>query len=369
MKTFLRSWLSTLQVLENRLCYQWRRSVLPAFFRWWRKELVDCLPQKWKERLETSEKEILLHWHTGSFGDSLSIQSTRDAMLTGEPQSRKILVLPYEEILLEPIQLPAAALADAETAVAFEMDKYTPFTSKQVYFDLVWDQMYSSLSGSSNLLLVVVLRKRLDSILDKAAGEGLSFDAVDVLDEQQKRVNINLLPLSHRPQKNNPARYIKHSFAISGIALLVSVMLLWVSNRQDTLGEMNMQVRALRNATQQTKTLQEQLNTALTTGRFIQNQKTQAVSKASLLRELTVCIPASTWLEQLEVSQAGEINLNGQSSQANELIGKMKSCNSLENIRFQGIIQPDRSTGLDRFNLTARLRTKDDSHAPPPISP
>lgn len=369
MKTAIGNWSSTLQILRNRLSYQWRRSVLPKFFNWWRKELIACLPKKWKERLQTSEKETLLYWHTGSFWEASGIEQNPTTLPTREQQSRQILILPHEEVLLEPIELPAAACADANAVVAFEMDKYTPFTSNQVYFDLAWDQICSSHSGSPSLLLAVVLRKRLDNILAEAKEAGLQLDAVDALDDQQKRVNINLLPPTHRPEKSSSTRHIHFLLAGSAIVLIVSVMLLWVGNRQSTLEEMSNQVKALRIATQQTQVLQQQLNTTLATGRFIQDQKMQVVSKASLLRELTTCIPTNTWLEQIEVNQAGDVNLNGQSSQASELIEKMKSCASLENIQFQGIIQPDRSTGLDRFSLTAHVRIKDDNHAPPPISP
>jgi len=142
---------------------------------------------------------------------------------------------------------------------------------------------------------------------------------------------------------------------------------MWVHNRQLALDAMNAEVTALRNDTQQIQGLRQQLNELLDTGRYVQTQKTLALSRTALLQELTACIPVDTWLEQLDIDAQGTLTLSAQSSQASDLIGKMKTCTDLRNLQFQGVIQADARTGQDRLNLTAHLG--EERHAPTPDTP
>jgi len=297
-----------------------------------------------------------------------SQQQLLPALSAGQ-QRRRILILPRDQVLLIPVQLPLAASPDADAALAFEMDKYTPFKPSDAYFDKVRVQGTHKHPGFLDVQLVVVLRERLNAVLEAASQKGLQIDAVDAFDDQGKRLYIDLLPADRRPRHQHPARRAQQVLAGLSVMLLVSVMLLWVHNRQSALEEMQRQVKVLRSDTQQIKALQQQLSALQDAGRFVEDQKTNAISKAALLQELTTCIPENTWLEQLDINQQGTVSLSGQSSQASELIEKMKTCSSLENLQFQGIIQPDHNTGMDRFNLTAQLRIKDDHNASSPGSP
>lgn len=369
MKTAIGNGSSALRTLKSQLSYQWRSSVLPAFFRWWRAELIACLPKQWREVLEPSNREVLLYWRADGSWNPQGIEATLPTLPAQERQRRHVLILPRDQILLIPVQLPMAASPDAEAALAFEMDKYTPFKSSDVYFDKVHVPNGSKRQDHLDLQLIVVLRERLDAVLDSASQAGHRIDAVDALNDQGQRLNINLLPAQRRPANTHPTQRLHQIVAGLSVVLLVSIMLLWVHNRQSALEEMSRQVKALRTDTQQTQALQQQLTGLLDAGRFVEDQKAQALSKAALLHELSTCIPANTWLEQLDINQQGTVSLSGQSSQAGELIGKMKACTRLESLQFQGIIQPDSSTGLDRFSLTAQLRIKDDLHASAPDSP
>lgn len=368
MKTAIGNGVSALRVLNSRLSYRWRHSVLPAFFRWWRKELIACLPKQWRDALQTSDREVLLLQGADGSWSPQGEQQSLTALSAGQ-QRRHILVLPRDQVLLIPVQLPLAASPDADAALTFEIDKYTPFKSSDVHFDKVPPQSPHKHPDLLDFQLIVVLRERLNAVLDTASQVGQQIDAVDAFDDQGKRLNINLLPADRRPSHQHPARRVQQTLASATVALLVSVMLLWVHNRQSALEEMQRQVKVLRSETQQIQALQQQLSELQEAGSFVENKKANAHSKTALLHELTTCIPDNTWLEQLDINQQGTVSLSGQSSQASELIDKMKACARLEGLQFQGIIQPDRNTGMDRFNLTAQLRIKDDRNASAPNSP
>ncbi|WP_397459410.1 PilN domain-containing protein [Pseudomonas asplenii] len=356
MKPLESRWLGALRQTTRQLSQHWHASRLPLFLRWWQRELLGCLPRHWRERLASANREHLLHWPE----NGLPGPRTADEPMAGQ---RQVLLLPCTQVLLAHVQLPHAAAMQVHAALAFEMDKYTPFKAAQVYFDTVRAGPAERGRAVFDVTLVVALRERIDRILDEAARNGWRIDAIDALDRNGSRLNVNLLALHHRAQGHHPLRRLQFGLALLGAGLLLIAMLLWVQGRQSTLDAMSAEVDALRNDTRQLEVLRQQLGELLDTGRYVQAQKAQSLPRTALLQELTDCIPADTWLEQLAIDAQGTLTLSAQSSQASELIARMKHCTHLQDLQFQGAIQPDTSTGQDRLTLTARLRPREAPHA------
>ncbi|UZE27779.1 PilN domain-containing protein [Pseudomonas asplenii] len=356
MKPLESRWLGALRQTTRQLSQHWHASRLPLFLRWWQRELLGCLPRHWRERLASANREHLLHWPE----NGLPGPRTADEPMAGQ---RQVLLLPCTQVLLAHVQLPHAAAMQVHAALAFEMDKYTPFKAAQVYFDTVRAGPAERGRAVFDVTLVAALRERIDRILDEAARNGWRIDAIDALDRNGSRLNVNLLALHHRAQGHHPLRRLQLGLALLGTGLLLIAMLLWVQGRQSTLDAMSAEVDALRNDTRQLEVLRQQLGELLDTGRYVQAQKAQSLPRTALLQELTDCIPADTWLEQLAIDAQGTLTLSAQSSQASELIARMKHCTHLQDLQFQGAIQPDTSTGQDRLTLTARLRPREAPHA------
>jgi general secretion pathway protein L len=75
-----------------------------------------------------------------------------------------------------------------------------------------------------------------------------------------------------------------------------------------------------------------------------------------LLRDATARLPQGTWLERFSVDNTGQIGMQGQSQQAAKLLDALKDSSVITDAGFQGSIQPDASTGKERFYLTARVK-------------
>lgn len=369
MSTTTGQFRSAASALKHRLSQEWRKSSLPAFIYWWRQQLIACLPRRWRIAVETLNSEELVYWREGAFQNEQEMEIHEVPSITSAYTRRRVLILPHDHVIRVPVQLPIAARDNLEAALAFEIDRYTPFKEHQVYFSYLAADEKNEGSRYLDLWLIVALRERLDDVLEQAHMAGLTVDAVDARGTQGGRLKINLLA-QHRPARRaNPTTRLH---LILGSVLLASVvcsMMLWVANRQSTLEAMSLHVKNLRKDTQQIQALQQQLNASSNAARFVKDEMARHGSKAALLSELATCIPTDTWLEELSINPQGVVSLSGQSTQAGTLIEHMKSCSSLESVRFQGIIQPDASTGRDRFNLTAQLRIKDDDHGSTPDSP
>ena len=76
----------------------------------------------------------------------------------------------------------------------------------------------------------------------------------------------------------------------------------------------------------------------------------------SVLNDVTTRLPDSAWLERFSVDNAGQIGFQGQSQQAVKLLDALKDSPLVTDASFQGSIQPDPTSGKERFYLTARIR-------------
>ena len=70
---------------------------------------------------------------------------------------------------------------------------------------------------------------------------------------------------------------------------------------------------------------------------------------------VTARLPDSAWLERFSVDNTGQVGFQGQSQQAAKLLDALKDSKLITDASFQGSIQPDPTTGKERFYLTARV--------------
>jgi general secretion pathway protein L len=140
-------------------------------------------------------------------------------------------------------------------------------------------------------------------------------------------------------------------------------MVLWLDARTAVVEAMQRTVDEQRQQVQQVQNLRRELINTQGAARYLARQKAAQPTLSSVLVDLTGCLGADTWVEQLEITEGGAVSLSGQSARASALITRMKDCKTLSDAQFQGIIQPDAQTGKERFSLRAQLR-KEAADAP-----
>jgi general secretion pathway protein L len=192
-------------------------------------------------------------------------------------------------------------------------------------------------------------------------------NAIDGYDAQGEPLQIDLLPAELKPRRAYTHRFDRFLALASGL-LLLTCMILWLDQRQALLEKMQTEVAEQHQQIEQVQRLRAELLNTRGAANYLAQYKTSQAPLSQVLAELTECLGTDTWLEQLEISAAGDLTLSGQSAKASDLIGRVKACPSLVDAHFQGIIQPDASSGKDRFSLRAQLR-KEAADAPSPERP
>lgn len=352
---------------------RYAESGLRTFLCWWRDELFDCLPANWREFLRHEPARMLI-WLDGEQlrferrrGDQLegSLNAPDDELqvdrapldtLLGHGDERVgqiIVALPGSDVMRRRLQLPEAAKANLNQVLAFEMDRQTPFKADQVFFDahvLRRDPQTRQLAVD----LAVVPKGIVEQALARLATLELAPTVIDGSAGAQ-RLGFNLLPAALRTHQSDRRTRINWILAVGAIALVTMVMWQSLVLREQTMETLMSDVEIAKQEALQSAELERQVREAINAANFLARKRMERPATIEVLRELTQLIPDGTWLERL--SFVGEqVQIQGQSERADQLIGILGQSRYLESPTFQGIIQPDGQTRKERFTIMARVR-------------
>jgi general secretion pathway protein L len=356
----------------ERVRRQWRASPLPAFLAWWGGELRALLPVRWRSWFADGADWYLLQvdgdsWSLRRRGHAESLAQWNEAVEVMPARAfamalqqvdredlRVALLLPAVQVLRRSLSLPLAARDNLHQVVGFEMDRQTPFGVAQVYY-AVRELQATAPAGRCQVELVAAARAGVDPLLARLRAQGIAVDAVDVA-VADDRLGVNLLPPEQRPRRVHPRRRLNLILAAGVVLLLLLVGLEWRHNREVALAAMQAEVAAMRGDAAQVASLRQQLQDNAGAAGFLAQRKKDTVGMLELLRDATARLPQGTWLERFSVDNTGQIGMQGQSQQAAKLLDALKDSSVITDAGFQGSIQPDASTGKERFYLTARVR-------------
>ncbi len=373
--------MATIEALDKglvQLRMRYAKTPLPKFFSWWARELLACLPARWRNLLaersepiliEKQDRTLVLRRQSGSHLAELGqvnleappeqqkAEFERIYQSMDDPNLRVFYCISSNNTLRRSLTLPAATEDNLRQVLTFEMDRQTPFKSEQVYFDY-------HIAGRDprnrnvQVELIVVPRGQLDGDLALLAGSGIALDGVDCWIEAagEGRLEVNLLPPEHRARRRNLRLLVNLILAAAVLGLLIFVMAQSLSNRETALAAMRAEVEKEQDEAKQVMAARKKLADTVTSANFLNLKKRESPVMVALLSDLTKRLPDDTFLERLNVDEKGKIEITGQSNDASKLIDSLKQSEILDNPNFQGTIQPDPRTKKERFNLVVEFK-------------
>jgi len=359
---------------RERLRQAWRASPLPAFLAWWGGELRAMLPPRWRALFGPGEQwhglqrdgqawvlrrvgqsQALARWLVDDDATAQQV-ALNDALQAVDREDRRLaLLLDPHEVLRRVVTLPLAARSHLAQVMAFEMDRQTPFTADQVHYAVRELAPGADAGGQLRAELLATPRRTLDPLLARLAASGIAVDAVD-LAEGDARLGINLLPPARRPRHTSPRRRLNGVLAAACALLVVLALGQYLHNRRQALARMQTRVESLRADAQQVMALRQQLQDNVGAAGFLVQRRRHTATMLALLADLSRRLPGNAWLERLNIDASGQLGLQGQSAQAAGLLDALKGSPLITGAAFQGAIQPDATTGKERFYLVAQLR-------------
>ncbi len=334
---------------------------------WWASGLLACLPPivgrlftRLPTRLLLKVRDDYLVLCQEDQEETQELGTYALSSLTNSDLHGKTLKATYKQIVLrlsankalsKTIMLPMAAEANLRQVVGFEIDRLTPFSPQQVYYDARLVERQPN-TRRLEVRFTVLPRRWLDTILHRLTEVELAPDIVDVEGEDPR---INLLPSDKRPRKGQLMQRLQ--WALGGMALILlavaSVLPLW-QQRSILVNDLLPRVNTAQREVQEILALRVELESSIEASHFLLQKRQQTPLAIELLNELTRIFPDGTWVERLEI-KGNEVQVRGQSSQASALIGLVEESKFFNNVTFRSPITADRRTGNDRFYLSAQF--------------
>jgi general secretion pathway protein L len=260
------------------------------------------------------------------------------------------LLVPEQRVLRKVIALPAATEQSLDNVLRFEMDRYTPFTSEQVYFGY---RIAARERERIQVELLVVQRDYIDPLLAGLAHANLRPSIVTLAEALGgwSGATLNLLPASSRAGQGEWGRNRRVQTAV--VLLLLVLVIGWpLYQRQQTLTRLQGELPQLKARAEQSRAVATELQRLESSRAFLQEQQQQAPRLLLLLDELTALLPDHTWLARFE-DNGSSFRLDGESAEVSALISLLEQSPLLENVRFASPVTSNPHTEKDRFSLVA----------------
>lgn len=331
-----------------------------AKLRSWRQQLLACLPASLAERisagvtpfvLEVENERARLYRDGRQLGEILLGSSVVDPSVVAilKPHEHPLSVLlPADRVLSRTVSLPAAAQENLRQVIGFELDRFTPFSAAQVYFDY---HLKTRGAGADMLSVEVALvpRKRVDGWLEALRSAGI---AVDTLSAASLWDDANLLPPELRP-KLNLKRLAQRMLPVALIVVLLgAAMALPLWQKREIAISLQAREAALRGKAGEVIKLREKVDKEVKSLEAIRDQWRAFPPVLDVLQVLTKLLPDDTSLQRMEV-KGNTLIINGTSSSASSLIGLLQNSPAFDAPHFLSPVTQQR--GKEVFNLSASI--------------
>lgn len=346
---------------------------LNDFWSWWMAELAGILPKSIRtailprvERLylqlggdgikacRGTSESILEIGRYPLAPEALATEQQQELEELAERSREVVLCLPADKVLTKSMTLPLVAEENLREVLGFEMDRQTPFSLDQVYYDYTVKSRNSK-AGTLGLELAVTPRAYLDGLLGKLGDIGFQPQQATLCREKSGQPQpINLLPESARQQRPDTARYVNLALGVVVLALLIGVIALPMLNKLQVIDLLEARAEMVTGKAEVTRRLREEVQQLGADARFLADKKQATPLTLEIIDELTRLLPDDTWINRLDI-KGQEVQIQGESASAAALIPLIESSDLLDNPRFRSPVTRLTHTNTERFHLSAEL--------------
>lgn len=333
-------------------------SGLGAFLRWWVAELIGLLPARLARRLRATPPVLV----ADPVGDGFRFGRLADgrwAPFAGDPAKAGLplwLRLPAGMVLCRTMEWPAMAAADLRQAALLDLDRQTPLPAASLLADVV----VRARDAASGRLTVEIAVARAEAVAPLVARLPVPPTGIGAATpEQPGSLRFRLTPAAAditavAPQRRwLPAR-IRDRLALACVVLGMVNLALWQAAEQRRIDALDAAVEEARRRVRGVDALKRQVEERLRQRAELAGNPA-AASLLVVLDELTRLLPDEAWLDSVEV-RGGSVYVTGHAPAAAALVAPIERSPLFAEAQFRSPVVPDRTSGLERFDLAISLR-------------
>ena len=342
---------------------------LMDYWAWWKEELASLIPMKLRQLLINTNKlvfEIInsdaeIYRIVGSKKNHIARINITDlnsnqvgSILREGNVTEKILIIPKQQVLEKHVTFPMATEENIREVLSYEMDRLTPFTANQVYYD------YSLVSRNKQkstieFKLIIIPKERVDNLLNELAQIGFKPHVLTAkADNAEKEEQINLLPVEKRDRKINALKIVNYSLTGVVALLLLMALMLPIWNKIKYIEVLEPELDKYGKSAEKIITLRKQVEKAEEEALFLVEKKRKTILTLRIIDELTQIIPDDTWINQVDVAD-NEVHLYGESVSSASLLPIIESSKIFSNAQFRSPVTQNRQNDTERFHLSAQI--------------
>lgn len=341
------------------------------FFDWWLASLVAVIPERLRRRIFQYPDRLLIEFKDGqiifSYYDGNSKNLVDHKIVRRDDELEKagirqwlatikgsyvesVVLVPPAQLLVKSVNLPLSSESNLREIIGFEMDRQTPFTAEQVYYDTrvtARDSEHDKLS----LDLIVATRNNIDPLLEEVRGWSLNTVAVSFR-EKDEPAGINLLPVEARVVSRSKPDLLTSAALVITLILFITALYLPVLHLQSQVSTLENEVKQSREIARQVQPLIAEKSKITARTRFLADKRRDNVPVIKILAELTNILPDDTYLERLTI-RGNEIQINGESDSATSIIQLLEKSDYFRDAEPRSPVTKDSATNKERFFISA----------------
>jgi general secretion pathway protein L len=343
--------------------------MIREFFTWWFRQLAELLPQRLRQSA-FSVADALVVAPIGPLAsgvEAVTIQLRRNGRATTVGQfnlgevglaelprtagKATVLRLSQADVLGKTVTLPLAAERELDQALAFEMDRETPFSAEELY----WNHRVTAAdrqNGRLSVRLSLIPKASLDPLLNGLAQFGILPRRVEIADGPDMGF---YLPLNGEGSRAHHAssRLLWPAAAICAVLLLAAIVTPFV--RQElALASLDRKVAAGRAAAAEADSLRHEIDRLSGSAGFVDSERDKVGRPLVILAAATRVLPDDTYLTEMELRQR-KVTLSGRSAAAARLIGALAADGEFRNPAFTAPVTRLEALRSELFTINAEV--------------
>ncbi|NOQ64654.1 MAG: hypothetical protein GQ582_09100 [Methyloprofundus sp.] len=350
------------------------------FFKWWGTQLSFLVPPKFREAM-ARDKSLFIAEIKGSSAKISYINKGEESFL-GEFDSNEndggtllhrliesnrqykdakvVLRVPAHLTVVQDVFLPAAAADNLAQVMGYELDRYTPFSRDQVYFDFIEIGPVNN-GALIHIILILVQKSDLDEMYEQCLSLGMrpfyakSAELIKVPEAVSS--HYNLLPDGLCQKVSKFPLFIMLSSVLLSLTLFAVLLFVPLKVAEDNLNDLKRHVRKVERVALEIEDSKRSIDYLYQETQAIIDKKNAAPPMIDVINTLTQVLKDDTWVSNLRYFNH-TLQISGQSGSASSLIGSLEKIHFFSNTRFISPVTKDKRSGLERFKISTEMIQK-----------